>query len=36
MDQYEALVSTMTSLKGKTILTINDHPDMRPGPRVAR
>jgi DNA adenine methylase len=29
MDQYEALASTLDSLKGAAILTINDHPDMR-------
>lgn len=28
-DQYEALASLMATLKGKALLTINDHPDIR-------
>lgn len=28
-DQYEALANTLSSLKGRAILTINDHPDIR-------
>lgn len=28
-DQYEQLARVMASIKGKAILTINDHPDMR-------
>ncbi|WP_459047364.1 DNA adenine methylase [Stenotrophomonas sp. PSU_St99] len=29
MDQYELLTETMSQLKGRAILTINDHPAMR-------
>jgi DNA adenine methylase len=29
MEQYEALASTLRNLKGRALLTINDHPDMR-------
>lgn len=29
LDQYEALASAMRALKGRALLTINDHPDMR-------
>jgi DNA adenine methylase len=29
MDQYEALAASMLGLKGRALLTINDHPDMR-------
>lgn len=29
MDQYEALASRLRGLKGRALLTINDHPDMR-------
>lgn len=29
LDQYEQLAEVMASLKGRAILTINDHPDMR-------
>lgn len=29
MEQYEALAEAMASLKGRAILTINDHPEMR-------
>lgn len=29
LDQYEALAATMAELKGRAILTINDHPAMR-------
>ena len=29
MGQYEELASTMAGLKGRAILTINDHADMR-------
>jgi DNA adenine methylase len=28
-DQYERLAEIMRTIKGKLILTINDHPDMR-------
>lgn len=28
-EQYEALASTMAKLKGRALLTINDHPDIR-------
>lgn len=28
-DQYEALAATLRTLKGRAILTINDHPDIR-------
>lgn len=28
-DQYEAMASTLRILKGRAILTINDHPDIR-------
>ncbi|MFC3816589.1 DNA adenine methylase [Lysobacter sp. GCM10012299] len=30
LDEYEALASTLAGLKGRAILTINDHTDMRP------
>jgi DNA adenine methylase len=29
LDQYEAMAAAMAGLKGRAILTINDHPDMR-------
>lgn len=29
LDQYEALAETMRKAKGRVLLTINDHPDMR-------
>lgn len=29
IEQYQALASTLRSLKGRALLTINDHPDMR-------
>jgi hypothetical protein len=29
MDQYQALAKAMAGLKGRALLTINDHPDMR-------
>lgn len=29
IEQYECLASTMRQLKGRALLTINDHPDMR-------
>ncbi|MBC7162686.1 MAG: DNA adenine methylase [Immundisolibacter sp.] len=29
LDQYQALARTLRSLKGRALLTINDHPDMR-------
>lgn len=29
MEQYEALAERMATMKGRSILTINDHPDMR-------
>lgn len=29
LDQYQALATTMRGLKGRAMLTINDHPDMR-------
>lgn len=29
LQQYEQLASTMAALKGRAILTINDHPEMR-------
>lgn len=29
LEQYEALAATMRRLKGRALLTINDHPDMR-------
>lgn len=29
LDQYQALATTMRALKGRALLTINDHPDMR-------
>lgn len=29
MEQYEALSQTMRAQQGKTLLTVNDHPDMR-------
>lgn len=29
LDEYQALAGAMRALKGKAILTINDHPDMR-------
>ncbi len=29
MDQYEALAASMRAMKGKAVLTINDHPAMR-------
>lgn len=28
-DQYEALASAMKTIKGKAMLSINDHPDIR-------
>lgn len=29
LDQYQALAAALASLKGRALLTINDHPDMR-------
>lgn len=29
LEQYEAMATVMASLKGKAILSVNDHPDMR-------
>ena len=29
MDEYELLADRMAGLRGRAILTINDHPDMR-------
>lgn len=29
LDQYEALAQTLRTIKGRALLTINDHPDMR-------
>lgn len=29
LDQYQALAATLKGLKGRALLTINDHPDMR-------